>query len=169
MDIFIKIYSNYRVKDFVLLKGFPKSKTRKRYFGVKKIRAGVVFPWNNRKQSNCFCVWMNCSESPMEKLHEDAKCDVQKRAWDLEFTSTWVLQKQNLTWRSMCRRFIRKCAWDQHPWKGRKERRWEEEIELCYRILGDFSWRRGMILWWDGLSELSLDRREDRPLYAHIN
>lgn len=44
VGVLIKIGSDYRTKDFALLKGFYQSTMRKRYLGDGKIRAGVVFP-----------------------------------------------------------------------------------------------------------------------------
>lgn len=44
VGIFIKIDSDYRMKDFALLKGFDKSTMRKRYFWNGKVRAAVVLP-----------------------------------------------------------------------------------------------------------------------------
>lgn len=45
------------------------------------------------KGTDCLiCVWLSCSESAIDKLLEDAKCDLLKTAWDLEFkdAAAWV-------------------------------------------------------------------------------
>lgn len=63
------------MKDFCIVKRFYKSTMRKRYFGDGKIIASIVFHRNNIKRSNCyFCVYIDCSESTMDKLYENATC-----------------------------------------------------------------------------------------------
>lgn len=45
----------------------------------------------------------------------------EHRVWNSRIPQLEFLQKQNLWWRLMCRRFTGECSWDQHPQKGGKK------------------------------------------------